>query len=238
VTDTEAERERQMGAMPLVGEAEMIDSTVDEFFNRRQIPQFMLRLRGIPTMAQSAALEEHPVQLMIDNHEGWEALHGEFLGYLTAIAGGRLGRAQRRTIADEAHRVSRTIPGDQRALRPCRLDVPDIRAALGFVLHTLLVRQTGRRLFRCQLGSCGKFFLKETRRGHPDRYCSPLHANKANKLSAGKRAKDYRSRQEAIKKLSKRFPASSTSLVKAIKEPGLSVDELIQRATQAARKHK
>jgi hypothetical protein len=230
-----------MGAMPIVSEADLVGMTLDEFADRRQIPQLMLRLSGMPWMAQSAALEGRPIQLMTDGREVWEGLHKEFLGYLAAIASNRLSRDQKRKIAEEAHRVRRIIPGDQRSMRPCELEVPDLRASLSFVLHTLVTRQYGQRLARCQLRECQKFYLRKPHRGHPDRYCCPRHAKRANQLAGARRAKDYRARQEAITLLKKAgYPNSAMRLIKAVKQPGLSANKLVRlaRAKRKPIKHK
>jgi predicted RNA-binding Zn ribbon-like protein len=238
--DLDAKRQRMMRAMPSVSEEKLLEDAVDVFANRAQWPQAFLRIRGIPSMAQSAALEERTVMLMVKGHEEWEALRAEFRANLGAIVAGKVTRPLRKEITEQANRVTIRLKGGQRTMRPRDLEVPDLQAALGYVLHLMLTRQYGHRLGTCKLAGCGNFFFHQPRRGQPERYCSQECYKTANEQAAAARARDYRARKESIALLGKRWPASAASLVQAVKKPGLTVDELVARAVEhhAARKHK
>lgn len=239
----DVERQRMMASMPVVSEEEVIDSTLKDFVNGDQWPQFMLRLNGIPDMAKSAALEGRPVQLKIKGHEKWEKLQSDFRAQLIAVASDTLDRASKKRIRENADRVTIRIKGGQRGMRPRDLEIPDLESALAYILHLFLTRAYGRQLAKCKLDGCPNLFLREPRRGQPERYCSSSHAKKANELAAGQRAKDYRARQEAVARLSKRYPTRARDLVTAVKDKGLSADELLLRAeaeaaTRKPSKHK
>jgi hypothetical protein len=239
-----------MRSLPVTSEAELFDQAVNVFavdLRHAMWPQAFLRISGVPMMAQSAALEEHRVMLMVRGNELWEKLHQQFCADLAAITSGKLTRERKKQIKEQAHRVQVriTMRGDERpAGKPRDLTVPDLEAALGYALQLMITRQYGHRLGRCK--QCSRFFLRQTiGRGQPERYCSPDCYKAANSSANASRAKDYRARTEATARLAKRWPTSAAQLVRAIKEPGLTADELVARATQHAtaspktgRKHK
>ena len=44
--------------------------------------------------------------------------------------------------------------------RPAYLEIPDLQAAIGYVLHIIAARRYSRVLAQCKFDDCGNFFLR------------------------------------------------------------------------------
>lgn len=228
----------------------MVSSTL-AFVNGGSLPEFLWRLPGAPRLllpvklrvldrltGEPAKVEGHLRQgaVPFDEEAAGElaAIQSWLRGYMSEIVRGRLSRARRDEIRAEAERVTVEIRGSQRTMRPAFLRTPDLKAALGYVLHVIATRGYGRRLARCGLPGCENFLLREPRRARPDLYCSPAHRKTAKNEASRLRAKEYRTRKKATERLRQRFPARARDLVRAVARRGLSVDEVVQRAVAHA----
>jgi hypothetical protein len=227
------------------------------FVNGGPLPDFLLRLPGVPLLlvplrlpagavidrvtGEPAKVEAHlrqgPVPFDDEAARALDDLRSSLRADMAAIARGRLSRARRKEIRAEADRVTVELRGSQRAMRPAFLRTPDLQAALGYVLHLIATRQYGRRLAECKRRDCPKLFVREPKRARPQIYCSPEHAKEGKEEASRLRAQDYRTRQKAIEALRSRFPQRARELVRAVYKRGNSVEEVV-KAAHAAAKHK
>jgi hypothetical protein len=69
-----------------------------------------------------------------------------------------------------------------------------------------------------------RFFLRNRR------YCCPEHTRQMNRSTNSERSRDRRERNKALELLKKRFPATAPDLVRAVKAPGLSAEQLFALA--------
>jgi hypothetical protein len=113
----------------------------------------------------------------------------------------------------------------------------NLDALLATVLMWLLDREqpfTG--LHECGRGEqceLERFYFRNRR------YCCIEHTKQVNRASNTQRSRDRRERDKAIELLKPKFPRSARELVLAVKKPGMTSEQLIERAqAEAARKHK
>jgi hypothetical protein len=218
-----------------IEETTVVDAVI-AFANGAELPVFLRRLPGAFHGPAAGVIDR---VTGASEATGIEARRESVRRDMVAIADGRLTRARKKEIATAADRVTVEIKGSQRRMRPAFLRTPDLQAAFGYVLHLIATHDYGRRLVRCKLPGCLNLFLREARRARPEIYCSSEHAKDAKDEASRKRALAYRNRLSAISQLKQRYPSKAGELVKAVAEPGLSIDELVRRATEhAARKHK
>jgi hypothetical protein len=226
-----------------------------EFANGGELPEFMWRLAGAPRLlvplpappgAVRNRLTGEPVAAKGRGSIGFDetaeraldAVRDDLRSDLGAIVAGRLTRARKKAIAAEADRVTVETSGAQRKLRPAFLRTPDWKAAVGYLLYLIATRHYGRRLARCKLDGCTRFFFREPRQARPECYCSTAHATKGKAVASKERSKNRRAVLEAIKVLKTRYPARAEQYVKSARGRGESVtaDELVRRVEAAAKK--
>lgn len=233
---------------------EVISGTV-EFANGGPLPKFLEQLPGAPShlvplhapfgslINKDTGLPVVPPEreVIADHREAaLDALRKSLRSDLEAIATGTLTRKRRKEIAAQAALVTMKIPGDQRRLRPAYLEIPDLKAAIGYVLHIMGSPRSafGEQLAQCKLKDCPNFFLRELRQARPECYCCAAHRKLGKKTATADRGRNWRARENAIKQLQKRYPASARKMIEAIAEPGLTSEELMKRAEAKAGRHK
>lgn len=214
-------------------ESEVVAGVVT-FANGAELPDFLRRLPGdfesMPGVTVVNRLTGEPVA------QGVAARREQLRADLAAIAAGKLTRARLNELETQSLLVVAETRGLRR--RPVFLRPPDLQAALGYVAYLIAKRTYGKRLTRCERPECQQFFLRVPRRGSPDAYCSTACRDEAEKVAARLRSQKARNEKAAIKALSATH-ARAKELVKAVSEPGLSVEELVQHArARSAAKHK
>jgi hypothetical protein len=160
-------------------EAEVVAATIGQLANRGQLPEFMQLLPGVPRLRvplrgmigvdtrTGEPVAPRPIEQEIGAIAADEAgaaflraIQQSVRSDLAAISEGRLSRKRKEQIAHEASRVTVKTSGDQRGKRPAYLEIPDLQAAIGYVLHIIAARRYSRVLAQCKFDDCGNFFLR------------------------------------------------------------------------------
>jgi hypothetical protein len=108
-----------------------------------------------------------------------------------------------------------------------------------YVLDIIARGEYARRLTRCALESCGRFFFQEFGKKRPYSYCPDTdHREQAHKLSNPKRAADTRARKKAQELLMHEHRISRRDAPELVKGFKNSSAEEIVRQVLAKRGHK